>query len=71
MENYKLNLESPWEDVKEQIKEVYPELTDEDLHYTPGKDKEFLEALAKKMDKDVPAVKAWIESVSYNNGIAG
>ena len=71
MENYKLNLEAPWEDVKEQIKEVYPELTDDDLNYIPGRDKEFLEALAKKMDKDVPAVKAWIESVSYNNGIAG
>ena len=71
MDNYCLRLDAPWEEVRERLKEVHTELTDEDLDYEPGKDREFLEALAKKMDKNVDAVKAWIESVSYNSGIAG
>jgi hypothetical protein len=71
MDNYQLKLEAPWQEVKEQVKEVYPELTDEDLNYEPGREKELLERLAKKMNKNIPAVKAWIESVSFNRGIAG
>jgi hypothetical protein len=70
MDNYQLNLEAPWKEVKEKLKEVEMELTDADLEYQPGKEKELLERLSKKMKRDVPAIKAWIESVSYNNGIA-
>lgn len=70
MDNYTLKLEAPWEEVKEMLKEINTDLTDEDLEYEPGHEKEMLEGLAKKMDKDVPAVKAWIESVSSNKGLA-
>ena len=65
-----LKLEAPWEEVKEQLKEVNGELTDEDLEYEPGQETALLERLAKKMNRDVPAIKAWIESVSFNKGIA-
>lgn len=71
MDTYTLKLHQPWDEVKEQLKEVNLELTDEDLALEPDGEKEMLERLARKMGKDVPAVKAWIESVSYNNGIAG
>ena len=65
-----LNLASPWEEVKEKLKEVNSELTDEDLQYQPGGEDELLQRLSKKMNKDVDAVKAWIESVSFTDGIA-
>lgn len=66
----KLKLEAPWEQVKEKLKEVNSDLTDEDLVYEPGKDNELLERLAAIMHKDVADVKAWVESVSFNRGIA-
>ncbi len=70
MNTYELKLEAPWEEVKERLKEVHVELTDEDLEYEPGQEQELLERLAKKMNKDVAAVKAWVESVSFTKGIA-
>ena len=71
MDNYELKLEAPWAEVKEMLKEVNMELTDEDLELQPGGEKELLERLSGKMNKSVPEVKAWIESVSFNKGIAG
>ncbi len=68
--DYTLKLESPWEEVKERLKEVQLELTDDDLEYEPGQEKELLERLAKIMNRDIAAIKAWIESVSYTGGIA-
>jgi hypothetical protein len=70
MDNYQLKLEAPWTEVKEQLKEVHAELTDEDLCYEPGQEKELLDRLSKIMHKDPESVKAWIESVSYNKGKA-
>lgn len=70
MEQYDLNLEAPWEEVKEMLQEINLNLTDEDLAYQPGKEKELLERLAAKLNKTVPEVKAWIESVSHNKGLA-
>jgi uncharacterized protein YjbJ (UPF0337 family) len=70
MENYQLKLEGPWDEVKEKLKEANTELTDDDLTYQPGEEKELLERLAAKLNKDVDAIKAWIESVSFNSGIA-
>jgi len=71
MDTYQLKLEAPWPEVKEMLKEVNMELTDEDLELRPGGEKELLERLSVKMNKSVPEVKAWIESVSFNKGIAG
>jgi hypothetical protein len=70
MENYNLKLESPWSEVKEKLKEINLELTDADLDYEPGKEKQLLEHLAKKMNKDAVDIKGWIESVSFNKGKA-
>ena len=70
MDNYHFNLTTSWDEVKEKIKEGNAELTDADLVYEPGQEKELLERLSKKMHKDVEAVKAWIESVSFTRGIA-
>jgi hypothetical protein len=71
MDDYKLNLESPWEEVKEMLQEVNMSLTDEDLAYEPGREKELLERLSRKLNKSVPQVKGWVESVSHNKGLAG
>jgi len=70
MDTYILKLEAPWEETKEMLKEVNMELSDEDLEYEPHNCKELLERLSRKMNKDIPAVKAWIESVSFNKGLA-
>ncbi|MEP6676680.1 MAG: hypothetical protein ABJA78_16085 [Ferruginibacter sp.] len=65
-----LKLEAPWEEVKEKIKEVNPDLTDEDLSYQPGNEQALLERLAKKMNRTTDDIKNWIESVSFNRGKA-
>ena len=65
-----LQLEAPWETVKEKLKEINIDLSDEDLQYTPGNEQSLLERLAKKMNRDTGEIKAWIESVSANKGKA-
>ncbi|MGE5519658.1 MAG: hypothetical protein ACM3VS_07005 [Candidatus Dadabacteria bacterium] len=69
--DYRLNLESPWHEVRQMIQEINIDLTDEDLEMEPNGERELLHRLAAKMNKDVISVKAWIESVSHNNGVAG
>ena len=71
MENSRLNLNAPWDEVREQIKEANIDLTDEDLDYEPGKEDELLERLGSKLGKSKQQVKALIESISYNRGLAG
>ena len=70
MREYELKLEAPWDEVKEMLQEVNADLTDDDLHYERGKEKELLERLSLKLHKDIPEVKGWIESVSHNKGLA-
>lgn len=70
MENNKLTLHAPWEDVKEKIKERNIGLTDEDLAYEPGQEDALLERLAKKMNRSKEDVQRFIESISYNKDIA-
>ena len=65
-----LNLEAPWHEVKEKLKEVEYSLTDEDLEYIPGQENALLERLSKKMGRDEEQVKKWIESISANKGKA-
>ena len=62
----KLQLAAPWPEVKERLKEVNADLSDEDLVYEPGQEMELLQRLAKKIGRDTVHVKAWIESVSAN-----
>lgn len=70
MDEYTLKLDAPWEEVKDMLQEVNTDLTDEDLLLEPGGDRQLLERLSAKMGKDPLAVKAWIESVSSNRGLA-
>lgn len=70
MENYSLNLEAPWEEVKEMLLEICPELTEDDLRYENNGEEELLKRVSQKINKDLPATKAWIESVSHNRGLA-
>lgn len=68
--DYSLNLSSPWEEVKERIKEAHLDFTDEDLDYRPGQEKELLERVAAKLGKDIEAAKGWVESVAYTKRVA-
>ena len=70
MSAYDLKLEAHWEEVIEKLKEVHLDLTDADLIYEPGDEQELLERLSHKLNKDIFATKAWIESVSSNTNIA-
>lgn len=70
METYQLKLQKPWERVKETLKEINMELTDDDLDYQPGQEDQLLERLEKKMKKSKAEIKALIESVSTNKGKA-
>jgi hypothetical protein len=70
MNQYDLKLEAPWNEVKEMLQEINMDLTDEDLCYERGKEKELLERISHKLHKSIPDVKGWIESVSHNRGLA-
>ena len=67
----KLNLEAPWEEVRERIKERNIDLTDSDLEYEPGKEDELLSRLEKIMHKSRPDIIGYIESISSNKNLAG
>jgi hypothetical protein len=66
-----LKLNSSWDEVKEKIKEINPEITDSDLVLDHANEEAVFEKLSKKLHKSVEEVKAWIESVSANKTIAG
>ena len=66
-----LKLEAPWEEVKERLKENDSRITDADLEYEPGKEEELLDRLGKIMNKPHNEVIAYIESISFNKGLAG
>ena len=70
MDTHKLILHTPWEEVKEKIKERNIGLTDEDLDYDPGHEEELLERLAAKMNRTKEEVQRFIESVSFNQDMA-
>ena len=70
MSTSSLNLQKPWEQVKETLKEINLALTDEDLAYQPGQEDELLQRLEKKLGKNKAEVKAIIESASANKGKA-
>lgn len=61
-----LQLEKPWDQVKEKLKEHNTKLTDEDLVYEKGREDELVQRLSKKMGKTPQEIKEWIESLSFN-----
>lgn len=66
-----LKLERPWAEVKEKLKEINIELTDDDLQYEPGKEDELISRLSKRINASPDEVRGLIESVSANRGKAG
>ena len=70
MKDEELRIEAPWSEVKGMLQEINPDLTEEDLKYERGREGELLERLSRKMNKSIPDVKGWIESVSHNRGLA-
>ena len=70
MSTSSLNLQKPWEQVKETLKEINVDLTDDDLEYQPGQEDELLARLEKKLGKNKEEVKGIIESASANKGKA-
>lgn len=71
MRSYELKLEAPWDEVKDMLQEINVDLTDEDLCYERGKEKELLERVSQKLGRNLDDTKGWIESVSHNRGLAG
>ncbi len=71
MPTERLRLATPWEEVKEKLKETNVNLTDEDLDYQPGNEDELLERLQQKINKPKEEIRELIESVSANSGKAG
>ena len=71
MSNYELKIEVPWAEVKAMLQEINMDLTDKDLLYEEGKENELLERLSLKLNKSIPEVKGWIESVSHTKVRAG
>jgi len=63
-------LSASWDSVRDKIKEVIPELTDADLDYTPGKEDDLLSRLAAKLHRTKAEIKGFIESISFNRGMA-
>jgi hypothetical protein len=70
MKDFKFKLQAPWKDVKEKLKEINIELTDEDLEYSPGQEESLLKRLSEKLRKDPDQIKALIESVAATDHIA-
>ena len=66
-----LHLQSPWEQVKEKMKENDHTLTDDDLEYTVGNEEELIMRLEAVMGKSREQVIAYIESISANTDLAG
>ena len=70
MDHVALKLEAPWAEVKERIKEVNYDLTDEDLEYKPGQEEELLSRLEEKLHKPKSEIRGWIESISHTESRA-
>lgn len=61
MEN--LRLKGEWNEVKGKIKQIYGDLTDDDLVYEEGKHDELLGRLQKKLGKSKEEIRLFIENI--------
>ncbi len=66
-----LKLKIPWAEVKEKMKEINIDLSDEDLLYEPGRENELFERLQQKIKGSKDEIRGLIESISGNKGKAG
>jgi uncharacterized protein YjbJ (UPF0337 family) len=69
--NKPFKLKSSWEELKEKLKETHIELTDSDLEMSAGNEDDFLDRIARKLNKTPGEVRDLVESISANNSIAG
>ncbi len=53
-------LQKKWPEIKDKIKELHPDLADEDLHYEFGKESELLLRLQEKLGKTNKEIKDWL-----------
>ena len=51
MENWQLKLKGNWNELKGKMKQVYGDLSDDELKYEEGKDDEFIGRLQQKLGK--------------------
>ena len=57
-----------WETKRKQLEQEYPNLTNEDLAYEIGKEKELLERLQKKMSKNKKEIWKWLSIMGQPAG---
>ena len=62
MDDYSLKLEAPWDEVKEMLEEINVNLTDEDLRYEKGKEKD-LQAGPVPTEPRGSHVANWLECI--------
>lgn len=53
-------LQKKWPVLKDKIKELHPDLDDNDLHYEFGKESELLLRLQEKLGKTNKEIKDWL-----------
>lgn len=70
MSTIKLQLQQPWEIVKEQLKENDHRITEEDLSCGPDNAEQLFENLSKKIGRTKDEIRILIESISANEGKA-
>lgn len=49
-----------WPEHRERLRKEYPQLSDEDLHYDPGKEEELLLRLQQKLNKTRHEIRNWL-----------
>lgn len=59
----KLELKGKWNEIKGKVKQVYADLTDDDLKHEEGKDDELLGKLQQKTGKGRDELVKWINSL--------
>ncbi len=63
MENWQLKLKGNWNELKGKMKQVYGDLTDDDLKHEEGKDDEFIGRLQQKLGKTKDEIVNWIQTL--------
>lgn len=56
----KLEIKNRWHQIKPKMKQVYAQLSDEDLKYVEGREEEFLSRLEQKTGKQRDELVKWI-----------
>jgi uncharacterized protein YjbJ (UPF0337 family) len=63
MENWQLKLKGNWNELKGKMKQVYGDLSDDELKYEEGKDDEFIGRLQQKLGKTKDEIINWIQTL--------